>query len=112
MHEATISLSYKYGFSVITSIEVSASYKYQHKDTITTSQMTSSTISEKLTLSVPEVDPKSTWCAYRLESMSWPASQGSQMNFMFKDIIITDQKLELNSADIFIRGKKEIWDDQ
>lgn len=111
MHSATVSLSYKYGFSELSSIEMSASYTYEHKETTTTSQMTSSTVSEKLTLSVPEVDPGSTWCAYRLESMSWPSSQGSKINFMFKDIIVTDQKLNLESADLIIRGKKQIWDD-
>merc|ERR1712060_198326 len=39
-------------------------------------------------------------------------SQDSKISFMFKDIIVTDQKLEdLTSADLVIRGTKQNWDD-
>jgi len=89
----------------------SASYTYEHKEIITTSQMTSLSVSEELNLSIPEVDPRSTWCASRLESMSWPSSQGSHINFMFKDIIVTNRELNLATADLKILGKKQIWDD-
>lgn len=112
MHKASVEIAYKYGFSKITSLQLKASYTYQHKETTTTSEMTSSTMSEKLTLSVPEVGPQNTWCAYRLQSMSWPSSKDSIMNFMFKDIIVTDHKLEdLTGADLVLRGTKQNWDD-
>jgi len=113
MHKASVEIAYKYGFSEISSLELKASYTYQHKETTTTSEMTSSTMSEKLTLRVPVVGPQSTWCAYRLQSMSWPSGKDSKMNFLFKDIIITNEKLDgdLTKADLVFRGTKQKWDD-
>lgn len=107
-HGAMLSLAAEYGFSVVASVSMSASLSFDHQETTTTSHVTSSTLSETLTLNVPEVDSHSMWCAYRLE---WQDRENSAMKFMFTDILVADARLEMTGAEITIRGTLQTWDD-
>jgi len=111
MNKVEVALSYRYGFSKITSIQMKAHYTHQNKAINTTSEMTSSSVSEKLTLSVPVVGPGKTWCAYRLQSLAFQSDKYTEINLMFRDIIVTNSRIDnVSGVELILKGTKENWD--
>lgn len=115
MNDAMLQVAFKFGFSKLISMEARASYAYQHasrysfhKDSV----LTPSAVSGQLMLTIPEIQPNSTWCAYTLTFLALAdPSAAEALNFHFADLIITDDRISLKSGDLVIRGDKQRFND-